>query len=138
MAAPTSRRPFSSRAELGYTLVLGSDTVDELAQEDYYGYSGSYFSVQGLVNTGNAGRLPKVAAYTVIVVVYLLLIGPGIYHLSLYRRKGYHWYEDKDGKFEGAFVEVEDDGHLILHDKKGVIRSYASRSDTYCNAFSFW
>ena len=49
----------------------------------------------------------------------------GLYHLSLYRRKGYHWYEDKDGKFEGAFVEVEDDGHLILHDKKGVIRSYA-------------
>lgn len=49
----------------------------------------------------------------------------GIYHLALYRRKGYHWYEDKDGKFEGAFVEVEDDGHLILHDKKGVIRSYA-------------
>lgn len=49
----------------------------------------------------------------------------GIYHLSLYRRKGYHWYEDKDGKFEGAFVEVEDDGHLVLHDKQGVIRSYA-------------
>lgn len=49
----------------------------------------------------------------------------GIYHLALYRRKGYHWYEDKDGMFEGAFVEVEDDGHLILHDKKGVIRSYA-------------
>lgn len=48
----------------------------------------------------------------------------GIYHLSLYRRKGYHWYEDKDGKFEGAFVEVEDDGHLILHDKQGTIRSY--------------
>ena len=49
----------------------------------------------------------------------------GIYHLSLYRRKGFHWYEDKDGKFEGAFVEVEDDGHLILHDKQGVIRSDA-------------
>ena len=48
----------------------------------------------------------------------------GIYHLSLYRRKGYHWYEDADGKFEGAFVEVEDVGHLVLHDKKGVIRSY--------------
>ena len=48
----------------------------------------------------------------------------GLYHLALYRRKGYHWYEDKDGKFEGAFVEVEDDGHLILHDKQGVIRSY--------------
>ena len=62
-----------------YTLILGSDSVDELAQEDYYGYSGSYFSVQGLVNTGNAGRLPNVAAYTVVIVIYLLLIGPGIY-----------------------------------------------------------
>ena len=48
----------------------------------------------------------------------------GLYHLALYRRKGFHWYEDKDGRFEGAFVEVEDDGHLILHDKQGVIRSY--------------
>lgn len=48
----------------------------------------------------------------------------GIYHLSLYRRNGYHWYEDADGKFEGAFVEVEDDGHLVLHDRRGVIRSY--------------
>lgn len=49
----------------------------------------------------------------------------GIYHLALYRRKGFHRYEDADGVFEGAFVEVEDDGHLILHDKQGVIRSYA-------------
>ena len=48
----------------------------------------------------------------------------GLYHLALYRRKGFHLYEDKDGEFEGAFVEVEDDGHLILHDKKGLIRSY--------------
>ena len=49
----------------------------------------------------------------------------GIYHLSLYRRKGFHRYEDADGDFEGTFVEVEDDGHLILHDKQGVIRSYS-------------
>lgn len=49
----------------------------------------------------------------------------GIYHLSLYRRKGFHRYEDADGDFEGAFVEVEDDGRLILHDKQGVIRSYS-------------
>lgn len=49
----------------------------------------------------------------------------GIYHLSLYRRKGFHRYEDADGDFEGAFVKVEDDGHLILHDKQGVIRSYS-------------
>lgn len=47
--------------------------------------------IQGLVNTGNAGRLPKVAAYTVIVVVYLLLIGPGIY-FYLKRRGIYRYY----------------------------------------------
>ncbi len=58
----------------------------------------------------------------------------GIYHLSLYRRKGYHRYEDKDGEFEGAFVEVEDDGHLILHDKRGVIRSYAFGEIKFCLA----
>ena len=49
----------------------------------------------------------------------------GIYHLSLYRRTGYHAYEDAVGEFEGAFVEVEDDGHLILHDREGRIRNYA-------------
>lgn len=85
-----------------YTLVLGSDTVDELAQEDYYGYSGSYFSVQGLVNTGNAGRLPKVAAYTVIVVVYLLLIGPGIYFYL--KKRGIYRYYLPGGDTGGRFV----------------------------------
>lgn len=84
-----------------YTLVLGSDTVDELAQEDYYGYSGSYFSVQGLVNTGNAGRLPKVAAYTAIVVVYLLLIGPGIY---FYLKSGNLPVLSAGGDTGGVFV----------------------------------
>lgn len=49
----------------------------------------------------------------------------GIYHLAMYRSKGFHRYEDADGEFEGAFVEVEDDGHLILHDPQGRIRSYA-------------
>lgn len=49
----------------------------------------------------------------------------GIYHLSQYRRKGFHPYRDADGEFEGALVEVEDDGHLILHDRQGRIRSYA-------------
>lgn len=47
-----------------------------------------------------------------------------LYHLALYRRKGYHRYQDKNGEFDGALVEVEDDGHLILHDRKGIVRSY--------------
>lgn len=54
-----------------------------------------------------------------------------LYHESLYRRKGYYRYRDQQGEFEGALVEVEDDGHLILHDKQGVIRSYAFKEIEY-------
>jgi len=48
-----------------------------------------------------------------------------LYHDSLYWKYGYHKFEDKDGVFESAIVEVEDDGHLILHERNGVMRSYA-------------
>lgn len=48
-----------------------------------------------------------------------------LYTSYLYRCHGYFKYRDKDGEFEAALVEVEDDGHLILHDREGHIRSYA-------------
>jgi BirA family biotin operon repressor/biotin-[acetyl-CoA-carboxylase] ligase len=48
-----------------------------------------------------------------------------LYHQSLYHGKGYHQFEDKNGSFEAGIVEVEDDGHLVLHDRKGVIREYS-------------
>ena len=47
-----------------------------------------------------------------------------LYHQSLYRAHGFHPYSDADGDFEAAIVEVEDDGHLILRDREGMIRSY--------------
>ncbi len=47
-----------------------------------------------------------------------------LYMDALYRRHGFWKYRDADGEFEAAFVEVEDDGHLILRDPKGVMRSY--------------
>ncbi|HCN52791.1 MAG TPA: biotin--[acetyl-CoA-carboxylase] ligase [Prevotella sp.] len=49
----------------------------------------------------------------------------GMYHDSLYRKHGFYLYRDAEGLFEGAIVEVEDDGHLILRDRAGVMRSYA-------------
>lgn len=49
----------------------------------------------------------------------------GIYMSNLYRSHGFYPYRDKDGDFEAAIVEVEDDGHLILRDREGMIRSYA-------------
>lgn len=47
------------------------------------------------------------------------------YHAALYRHTGFHKYKDAEGPFEAAIIEVEDDGHLILHDRQGSIRSYA-------------
>ena len=61
------------------TLTFGETRTDELSQMEYYGFSRLYFSAQGLINTGNVDRLPNVMAYTVIIIVYILLIGPGIY-----------------------------------------------------------
>lgn len=63
------------------TLVFGETTVDQLAQMDFYGFSNLYFSVQGLINTGNVDRLPNVVLYTVVIIFYILLIGPGLYQI---------------------------------------------------------
>lgn len=48
-----------------------------------------------------------------------------LYTSYLYRGHGFHAFRDKDGEFEAAIVEVEDDGHLILRDHDDRIRSYA-------------
>lgn len=64
--------------------VMGEQKIEELAQMDYYGFSNLYFSAQGLINTGNVDRLPNVIIYTIIIVVYIILIGPGLY---LYLKK---------------------------------------------------
>lgn len=47
------------------------------------------------------------------------------YMSYLYRQHGFFTYRDKQGEFEAAIVEVEDDGHLILRDHNDQIRSYA-------------
>lgn len=53
------------------------------------------------------------------------------YHESLYRSKGFFPYIDSEGGFEGSIVEVEDDGHLILRDSSGRIRSYEFKEIKY-------
>jgi BirA family biotin operon repressor/biotin-[acetyl-CoA-carboxylase] ligase len=53
------------------------------------------------------------------------------YESCLYRLRGYHLYRDKKGKFEAAIVEVEDDGHLILRDRSGMIREYMFKEVEY-------
>lgn len=48
-----------------------------------------------------------------------------IYHQSLYRAHGFYGYKDAEGDFEATIVKVADDGHLILRDHTGLIRTYA-------------
>ncbi len=73
-----------------YTMVFGEERVEEMSRLEYSGFSQIYFSVQGLINTGDTGRLPGVISYTLVIVVYLLLIGPALY---LYlRKRGIHRY----------------------------------------------
>lgn len=48
----------------------------------------------------------------------------GLYHLALYRKRGFYRFRDAEGEFEGAIIEVEDTGRLILRDKGGMIREY--------------
>lgn len=73
------------------TKTFGETKTNELSQMEYYGFSRLYFLVQGLINTGDAGRLPNVVLYTAVIVVYLLLIGPGIY-LYLKKREIHRYY----------------------------------------------
>ena len=48
-----------------------------------------------------------------------------LYHAALYRAHGFFLYRDAEGEFEGAIIEVEDNGHLIMRDRAGMIREYA-------------
>lgn len=55
------------------------------------------------------------------------------YHEALYRRHGFHSYEDKDGCFEAAIVEVGDDGLLVLRDQEGRFREYEFKEVKFIN-----
>lgn len=47
------------------------------------------------------------------------------YRRNLYRRNGFHTYSDTNGTFSAELITVEDDGHLVLRDSAGTIRTYA-------------
>lgn len=47
------------------------------------------------------------------------------YIAKLYRRKGFFPYADTEGAFMAEFVDVKDDGHLVLRDDNGALRTYA-------------
>lgn len=49
----------------------------------------------------------------------------GAYIRALYRRRGFHPYEDSRGKFRAEIIGVNPDGTLLLGDEEGGVRNYA-------------
>jgi len=74
--------------------LLGEKRISSLAQVVYSGNSSRFWSVQSLINTGNVERLPKLLPYVIVISVYLVLLGPGLYlflknrELQIYYRRG--------------------------------------------------
>ena len=71
--------------------IMGKETIQYLAQDQYYSLSNLYYSIQSLINTGNVARLPKVGLYTAVILVYIVLIGPVLY-LYLKRKSCQNYY----------------------------------------------
>lgn len=53
------------------------------------------------------------------------------YLTHLYRKTGWHWYADNNGRFEACFHGIEEDGHLKLKTKAGDIRTYAFKEVSF-------
>lgn len=62
-----------------FTDVLGEDVISRLYYYSSYGTDQGYWNAYNLVNMGNSDRLPNLVMYTVVIVFYILLAGPGLY-----------------------------------------------------------
>lgn len=62
-----------------FTALLGEDKINSLSSAMDSSTSSQFWSVQGLINTGNINRLPRVGLYVTLAVAYVVLAGPGLY-----------------------------------------------------------
>lgn len=53
------------------------------------------------------------------------------YARSLFRRRGFHPYEDANGKFSARLLRVEQDGRFVLEDEAGKEREYLFKEVQY-------
>lgn len=53
------------------------------------------------------------------------------YARSLFRRRGFHPYEDAGGKFSARLLRVEQDGRFVLEDENGQEREYLFKEVQY-------
>lgn len=62
-----------------FTALLGEDRLNNLSSYLYSGNSSQYWSVQNMLNTGDVDKLPALPFYLVVILGYIVLIGPGLY-----------------------------------------------------------
>ena len=65
--------------DLVLTEVLGTDRINRLAESVYSGNSSQYWSVRTMTNTGNRKDLPNLSLYVLEVMIYIFLVGIGLY-----------------------------------------------------------
>lgn len=53
------------------------------------------------------------------------------YFNAIYRKDGFYWYKDNNGKFEATIEDIEKDGRFILRDKDGNVRKYLFKEVEY-------
>ena len=54
-----------------------------------------------------------------------------LYKKFLYRKNGFHLFQDKNGSFTARIHDVGNDGYLYLEDTENNIRKYAFKEVTY-------
>lgn len=74
-----------------FQLLLGEDKIAALSSAVDYSLNNHYWSVQGLVSSGNINKLPKVGLYVTLAVAYVTLAGPGLYIFFKQRKMGQYY-----------------------------------------------
>lgn len=61
------------------TRILGETRITNLSDYLYSGTSNTYWAVQNIINAGSVEKLPHIGFYAVVIISYILLVGPGLY-----------------------------------------------------------
>ncbi|MCB7319216.1 hypothetical protein [Lacrimispora sp. 210928-DFI.3.58] len=62
-----------------FTTLLGEDKINQLLSAVDSSTSSQFWAVQGLINTGDVNKLPRVELYVILALAYVGLAGPGLY-----------------------------------------------------------
>ncbi|MGN0158595.1 MAG: hypothetical protein ACI39W_05575 [Brotaphodocola sp.] len=85
---------YNGYVDFMFTRILGESRIARLAEVVYSGNSSQYWSVQSLINTGDVDKLPNLTVYVIVILIYLAVMGPGLYlflkerELQIHYRKG--------------------------------------------------